>query len=96
MPNPLPKLSGPLTARHREYWRRNLRLTEFLLVIWFAVTFVLSYYAQELNDYEFLGFPLGFYFGAQGAMIVYVAIVWYYVRAMNRLDIEYDVQEEQK
>ena len=96
MPFIPPKLPGPLTARHREYWRRNLRLTGALLVVWFIVTFVVAFFARELDQYEFLGFPLGFYFGAQGAMIVYVLIVWFYVRAMNRLDNEYDVQEAQK
>jgi putative solute:sodium symporter small subunit len=82
-----------LTKKHKEYWQRNLRLTAILLVIWFVVTFVFSYYARELNDITFLDFPLGFYFGAQGSMIIYVLIIWFYARAMNRLDAEYGVHE---
>lgn len=38
-----------LTAKHLEYWHKNLRLTVVLLVIWFLVTFVMSYFARELN-----------------------------------------------
>ncbi len=82
-----------LTERHKAYWRKNLRITGLLLTIWFVVTFVFSFYARELNEIVILGFPLGFYFGAQGALIVYVLIIWYYARYMNNLDKEYDVDE---
>ncbi len=79
--------------KHREYWRKNLVLTKLLLLIWFVVTFVASYFARELNRLVFLGFPFGFYMAAQGALIVYVLIVWYYARTMNRLDKEYEIDE---
>lgn len=82
-----------LTQRHEEYWRRNLRITAILLSIWFVVTFVVSYFARELNEIVILGFPLGFYVGAQGALIVYVVIIGFYARYMNRLDKEYGVSE---
>ena len=81
------------SARHKAYWRRNLRVTAVLLAIWFAVTFVVSYYARELSAITFFGFPFGFYMGAQGALIVYVVIIWYYARYMNALDQEYDLPE---
>ena len=82
-----------LTEKHKEYWRRNLRVTGILLAIWFVVTFVFSYFARELNGITILGFPLGFYFGAQGSLIIYVLIIWYYARYMNKLDVEYGVHE---
>jgi putative solute:sodium symporter small subunit len=56
-----------LTAKHREYWHKNLLVTSVLLFIWFLVTFVEGWYARELNAYTFLGFPLGFYMSAQGS-----------------------------
>ena len=82
-----------LTAKHREYWHKNLTVTAVLLVLWFVVTFGGSYFAGELNEIVILGFPLGFYMGAQGALIVYVLIIWFYVRYMNKLDREYGVDE---
>lgn len=82
-----------LTQRHQEYWHKNLTVTAILLAIWFVVTFVVSYFARELNQITFLGFPLAFYMGAQGALIIYVAIIWYYAHYMNKLDLEYDVHE---
>lgn len=81
-----------LTEKHKEYWRRNLKLTAALLAVWFCATFVVAWFARELNAIELIG-PLGFYMGAQGSLIVYVAIIWFYARRMNELDRAYGVQE---
>ncbi len=81
-----------LTDKHREYWHRNLTITAILLAIWFVVTFVASWFARELNEITLIG-PFGFYMGAQGALIVYVAIIWFYANYMNKLDQEYGVHE---
>ncbi len=81
-----------LTEKHQEYWRRNLTLTSVLLAIWFIATFVVSWFARELNDIVIIG-PLGFYMGAQGALIIYVLIIWFYAKRMNEMDKEYGVHE---
>ena len=82
-----------LTDKHKEYWSRNLRLSAVLLAIWFVVTFVVGYYARDLFSFNFFGWPFSFWMGAQGALIVYVVIIWYYARTMNNLDKEYGVHE---
>ncbi len=82
-----------ITEKHKEYWQRNLRLTGVLLFIWFATTFILSYFARELSGIVIFGWPLSFYMAAQGSLIIYIAIIWYYARAMGKLDDEYGVAE---
>ena len=82
-----------LSAKHQEYWSKNLTITAVLLVIWFVVTFVIGYFAIELNNIRFFGWPLPFYMGAQGSLVIYVIIIWFYARYMNNLDKEYDVHE---
>jgi putative solute:sodium symporter small subunit len=82
-----------LTETHRHYWQKNLRITTVLMAIWFVVTFVIGYFARDLS-FTFFGWPFSFWVGAQGALIVYVIIIWYYARYMNRLDIEHGVAEE--
>ena len=63
-----------------------------MLVIWFVATFVMGWYARELNEITFLG-PLGFYMAAQGSLVIYVGIILFYARYMNKLDKEYSVHE---
>jgi putative solute:sodium symporter small subunit len=82
-----------LTAKHKEYWKKNLTITAILLVIWFIATFVEGWYARELNTINFLGFPLGFYMSAQGSLIIYVVLIWIYQKYMNNLDVQYGVHE---
>ena len=85
-----------LTDRHREYWRRNLRITTVLMLIWFVVTFVVAYFAREFSTFIFFGWPFSFWMAAQGALIVYCVLIWYYARTMNRLDREYGVDEAEE
>ena len=81
-----------LTERHQEYWRKNLSITAVLLAIWFIATFVMGYYARDLS-FDFFGWPFSFYMAAQGSLIIYVLIIWYYAHYMNKLDREYGVDE---
>ena len=81
-----------LTEKHKEYWQINLRMTGILLAIWFVATFVMGWFARELNEITIIG-PLGFYMSAQGSLIIYVAIIWFYQRYMNNLDKDYGVHE---
>ncbi len=82
-----------LTQKQLDYWSKNLRMTGILLFIWFVVTFVMGYFARDLNQINFFGWPLAFYMSAQGSLIIYVIIIWYYARYMNNLDRVYDVHE---
>ena len=82
-----------LSEKHQEYWHKNLVITAILLFIWFVATFVEGWYARELNEFTFIGFPLGFYMSAQGSLIIYVVLIWIYQRYMNKLDVVYGVQE---
>lgn len=82
-----------LNDKHRKYWRRNLRVTAMLLAIWFVVTFGVAFYARELSQFHFFGWTFSFWMAAQGSVIVYVIITWYYARKMNALDMAYGVDE---
>ena len=85
-----------LTEKHKQYWKRNLKLTGSLLAVWFVVTFVIGWFARDLQSVTFLGFPLSFYMGAQGAVLIFVALVGYYAYRMDKLDREYGVHEDDR
>lgn len=83
-----------LTEKHKEYWQKTLNLTAILLGIWFFVTFVIGFFARSLS-FSFFGWPFPFYMGAQGSLIIYIVIIWYYAKRMNQLDNEYGVEERE-
>ena len=81
-----------LIDRHRSYWRRNQIVTTVLLLIWFAVTFGVSYFARALS-FNFFGWPFSFWMGAQGALLIYCLIIGFYAWYMNRLDVAYGLSD---
>lgn len=77
------------------YWRENLRLIAVLLVIWFAVSYVPVLMVNWLNQFHILtGFPLGYYMGSQGSLIVFVVQIFYYAYRMEKLDREYGLDKD--
>ncbi|TKB50649.1 DUF4212 domain-containing protein [Ferrimonas sediminicola] len=83
------------TESAKAYWKENLRLLLSLLVIWFVVSFGFGILLVEpLNSIKLFGFKLGFWFAQQGAIYVFVALIFVYVAKMNALDKKYKVQED--
>ncbi len=76
------------------YWKKNLTYLAILLLIWFVVSFGAGILlADFLNQFRLAGFPLGFWFAHQGAIYVFVVLIFVYVFLMNRLDKEFEVDE---
>ena len=91
-----PAIDPATSARHAEYWRRNIRYVGILLAIWFVVSYGFGIVLVEpLNAVRLPGtsFPLGFWFAQQGAIYVFVVLIFVYVRLMNGLDREFEVDE---
>ncbi len=76
------------------YWRENKVLMYLILLIWFTVSYVAAIFASSLNNITILGFPLGYYMGAQGSITVFVILNFVYSRKMNELDKKYGLQED--
>lgn len=78
-------LDRTLDDLEQRVWRQRMRITGWLLAAWFVVTFGVSFFARELNVVV-LGWPVSFWVAAQGALLVYMALVVVFARRMGRLD----------
>ena len=76
------------------YWRKTRALTIMLFLLWLLVTFLGGWFARELNEIVIFGFPLGFYMGAQGILIFFLAIIGFYNYRMRKLDAEFNIDDE--
>ncbi|AUL99363.1 DUF4212 domain-containing protein [Zoogloeaceae bacteirum Par-f-2] len=77
------------------YWKATLGLLTKILVIWFAVSFGAGIiFAPALNAISLGGYPLGFWFAQQGSIYVFIALIFYYAKAMGDIDRKFDVHED--
>ena len=83
-----------LTELQEQYWQKNLNVTAKLMGVWFVVTFVVTFFARDLN-FNFFGWPFSFWMASQGSLVIYVLIIWYYASYMNKIDQEHGVAEEE-
>ena len=78
----------------QNYWKINLKYLVVLLSIWFTVSFGFGILlADQLNQIRFGGFKLGFWFAQQGAIYVFVILIFVYIYLMNRLDEKFKTKK---
>jgi putative solute:sodium symporter small subunit len=78
----------------KKYWDENIKLVISLLSIWAFVSFGCGIlFVDYLNEIQFMGFKLGFWFAQQGAIYVFLVLIAVYVHKANKLDEKYGVDE---
>lgn len=87
----MPKFSSSL------YWKRNLQLVAALLGVWFLVSYGFGIlFAPFLNRFHLGGFPLGFWFAQQGAILVFLVLLFLYAKQMEKLDQKFTATKNKK
>lgn len=79
------------------YWRRTLRRTLLLLGVWLLVGPVLGILLVEpLNHFRFGGVPLGFWIAQQGAIYVFVVLIFLNAWLADRQDRSFGMGAEER
>jgi putative solute:sodium symporter small subunit len=76
------------------YWSKTSRLMWTIMALWFFFSFIVHFFAVQLNSIVIFGFPLGFYMAAQGSLIAYVVLCFWNASAQNKIDEEFGVAED--
>jgi len=82
------------TDNTERYWNSTRTLMFFMLFLWFVFSFVIHFFVKDLNAITFLGFPLGFYMAAQGSLIAFVVMLFWFAYAQDRIDRKYGQAED--
>ena len=75
------------------YWAKTKNLMIITLVIWAIFGFGIHIFAPALNEIVIYGFPLGFYMAAQGSLIIFVLLIFWFARRQDAIDREHGVAE---
>ena len=79
----------------QDYWRANVSILFKCLVVWFVCSYLFGIIlVDQFNVISIGGYQLGFWFAQQGSIYVFLILIFYYVKRMNRLDREFDVDEQ--
>lgn len=76
------------------HWQKTRTLMIVHLIIWFFFSFVVHWFAPELNTISIAGFPLGYYMAAQGSLIAFVVQLFVFVKQQDNIDRAFGVAEE--
>jgi len=72
------------------YWKKNIQIVLILMLIWFLASFGFGIiFVNDLDEVSFFGFKLGFWFAQQGSILIFVAIIFVYIKMMENLDKEF-------
>jgi len=77
------------------HWAKTQRLTYLVLGLWVLFSFVIHFFVKPLNEIVILGFPLGFYMAAQGSLIAFVIMLFWFAKRQDAIDREFDFGEEE-
>jgi putative solute:sodium symporter small subunit len=81
--------------RKRRHWEKTRNLTIVILILWAIFSFVIPWNAHALNSMTFIGFPLGYYFIAQGSLIAFVLMIFVQNWFQDKIDDEFGFGEEE-
>ena len=90
--NPMPP--AMTSDKARQYWRATSRLMWIVLALWAVLSVGVHLFAGELNRIVVLGFPLGYFLAAQGALIGFVVLAFWHTRRQNRIDEDFNLSED--
>ena len=92
----LDKMINPQNSKVKVYWKKNIRIVLSLLAVWFFVSFGMGILLVDvLDNFRLFGFKLGFWMAQQGSIFCFVILIFVYVYRMNKLDHQYDMDEDQ-
>jgi putative solute:sodium symporter small subunit len=78
----------------RGHWGATSKLMWTALVIWAVFSLAIHVFVSSLNATVVFGFPLGFWFAAQGSPIVLVVLLVWFAWMQYRIDRKYGCAEE--
>ena len=85
-----------MQAKHEEvYWSKTMNLMYVMMGLWLFFSFVIHFFVVPLNAIRIAGFPLGFYMAAQGSLIAFVVMLFWFARRQDQIDRECGVNEEE-
>ena len=81
-------------SNKERHWEKTKGLMMLTLSIWFIFSIVIFMFGEGLNNGSFLGYPLAYYMCAQGSIIIFVVLIFWFANRQEKIDEEFGFAEK--
>lgn len=78
------------------YFRIRTTLVVIYLLIGFSASFVVVFFAEELSGFSVNGFPFHYFMGAQGAVLIFILLLFINAIVNDRIDKKFGLNQDSK
>ena len=80
-------------SNKERHWEKTKGLMMLTLAIWFIFSIVIFMFGESLNNGSFLGYPFAYYMCAQGSIIIFVVLIFWFANRQEKIDEEFGFAE---
>ena len=80
-------------SNKERHWEKTRGLMMITLAIWFVFSIVIFMFGEGLNNSSFLGYPLAYYMCAQGSIVIFVVLIFWFANRQEKIDEEFGFAE---
>ena len=80
-------------SNKEKHWEKTKGLMILTLVIWFIFGYLIFMFGSSLNSANFLGYPLAYYMSAQGSIVAFVVLIFWFANKQESIDEEFGFTE---
>ena len=80
-------------SNKERHWEKTKGLMMLTLAIWFVFSIVIFMFGESLNNSSFLGYPLAYYMCAQGSIVIFVVLIFWFANRQEKIDEEFGFAE---
>ena len=81
-------------SNKERHWEKTRGLMIMTLAIWFIFSIVIFMFGEGLNNSSFLGYPLAYYMCAQGSIVIFVVLIFWFANRQEKIDEEFGFAEK--
>ena len=86
---------GGNMSNKEKHWQKTKGHMIITLCLWAFFSMVIFLFGYEINGMSFLGYPLAYYMTAQGSLLAFVLIIFWFANKQEKIDEEFGFGEKE-
>ena len=82
-------------SNKEKHWEKTKGLMIITLIIWFVFGYLIFMFGSDLNTSSFMGYPLAYYMCAQGSIVAFVILIFWFANRQEKIDEEFGFTERE-